>query len=303
MTGRRCLHSDSALNARKNIPSKTQIWKKVQRNCTYTFTKLWNNVQFLCCYHLISLPRVHTCWPDLPLVAERAFHCRRTSSSSLLPDPESPPPLSNSASLEQQQPPLHKSAFLQLPTARNSWPRRVQIWRGWQKEKLGVAWCQLSVQPEHSFILSLYFLLSCPTFFPSSGNGNYSSYISANWRSTWQPDGQMANSSKQDRERLSEAEEKKKKKHVWGRTERTVNTEKKRLLWWERRSWRCYSSAVIYHQLCCRLVNRKCQGQSEESTCKGLRQRQSCVLHPPATARASSPNLTWNTATGFSAAT
>lgn len=135
MTGRRCLHSDSALNARKNIPSKTQIWKKVQHNCTYTFTKLWNNVQFLCCYLLISLPRVHTCWPDLPLVAERAFHCRRTSSSSLLPDPESPPPLSNSASLEQQQPPLHKSAFLQLPTARNSWPRRVQIWRGWQRER------------------------------------------------------------------------------------------------------------------------------------------------------------------------
>lgn len=102
-------------------------------------------------------------------MAERAFHCQRTSSSSLLPDPESPPPPSDSASLKQQQASLHKRA--RLPTAANGREQLTKIsqeeedggkvdkYGEDEREKLGVAWCQLSVQPEHSFILSLYFLL------------------------------------------------------------------------------------------------------------------------------------------------
>lgn len=41
----------------------------------------------------------------------------------------------------------------------------------------------------------------------------------------------------------------------------------------------------------------------KERTCKDLGQSQSCVLHPPATARDSSPKLTWSTATLLSAGT
>lgn len=41
----------------------------------------------------------------------------------------------------------------------------------------------------------------------------------------------------------------------------------------------------------------------KERTCKDLGQSQSCVLHPAATARASSPKLTWSTATLLSAGT
>lgn len=46
---------------------------------------------------------VLTCWQDHPLVAEGACRCQWTGFSSPLPDPETPPPLAETASLKQQQ--------------------------------------------------------------------------------------------------------------------------------------------------------------------------------------------------------